>query len=76
MSKKLNLNYTKKFTYQLELIKGIIEDKQAEIDDEFNHLIDMYNITNEDIKDAVYDYCYNDFESPILKNYIAELDED
>ena len=42
----------------------------------FNLLIDKYNITNEDIKDAIYDYCYNDFESPILKNYIAELDED
>lgn len=66
----------KKFIYQLELSKGIIEDKQAEIDDEFNLLIDMYNITNEDIKDAIYDYCYNDFEGPILKNYIAELDED
>lgn len=66
----------KKFIYQLELSKGIIEDKQAEIDDEFNSLIDMYNITNEDIKDAIYDYCYNDFEGPILKNYIAELDED
>ena len=67
---------SKQFTYHLELIKGIIEDKQAEIDDQFNFLIDMYNITNEDIKDAIYDYCYNDFKSPILKNYIAELDED
>jgi len=76
MSKKLDLNYMKKFTYELEITKGIIEDKQAEMDDQFNLLIDMYNITNEDIKDAIYDYCYNDFESPILKNYIAELDED
>ena len=76
MSKKLNLNYTRKFTYQLEITKGIIEDKQEEIDAQFNLFIDMYNITNEDIKDAIYDYCYNDFESPILKNYIAELDED
>ena len=64
------------FINKLESTKSIIEDKQGEIDTLFNRLIDEYNITNEDIKDAVYDYCYNDFESPILKNYIAELDED
>ena len=64
------------FINKLELTKSIIEDKQKEIDTLFNRLIDEYNITNEDIKDAVYDYCYNDFESPILKNYLAELDED
>ena len=64
------------FINKLESTKSIIEDKQKEIDTLFNRLIDEYNITNEDIKDAVYDYCYNDFESPILKNYLAELDED
>jgi len=64
------------FINKLESTKSIIEDKQEEIDTLFNRLIKEYNITNEDIKDAVYDYCYNDFESPILKNYIAELDED
>ena len=64
------------FVNKLESTKSIIEDKQKEIDTLFNRLIDEYNITNEDIKDAVYDYCYNDFESPILKNYLAELDED
>lgn len=64
------------FINKLESTKSIIEDKQEEIDTLFNRLIDEYNITNEDIKDAIYDYCYNDFESPILKNYIAELDED
>lgn len=63
------------FINKLESTKSIIEDKQEEIDTLFNRLIDEYNITNEDIKDAIYDYCYNDFESPILKNYIAELDE-
>lgn len=64
------------FINKLESTRSIIEDKQEEIDTLFNRLIDEYNITNEDIKDAIYDYCYNDFESPILKNYIAELDED
>lgn len=64
------------FVNKLESTKSIIEDKQKEIDTLFNRLIDEYNITNEDIKDAIYDYCYNDFESPILKNYLAELDED
>ena len=64
------------FINKLESTKSIIEDKQKEIDTLFNRLIEEYNITNEDIKDAVYDYCYNDFESPILKNYLAELDED
>jgi len=64
------------FINKLESTKSIIEGKQEEIDTLFNRLIDEYNITNEDIKDAVYDYCYNDFESPILKNYLAELDED
>ena len=64
------------FINKLESTKSIIEGKQKEIDTLFNRLIDEYNITNEDIKDAIYDYCYNDFESPILKNYIAELDED
>ena len=64
------------FVNKLESTKSIIEDKQKEIDTLFNRLIDEYNITNENIKDAIYDYCYNDFESPILKNYIAELDED
>ena len=64
------------FINKLESTKSIIEDKQEEIDTLFNRLIDEYNITNEDIKDAIFDYCYNDFESPILKNYIAELDED
>ena len=64
------------FVNKLESTKSIIEDKQKEIDTLFNRLINEYNITNEDIKDAVYDYCYNDFESPILKNYLAELDED
>jgi hypothetical protein len=61
---------------KLESTKSIIEGKQEEIDTLFDRLINEYNITNEDIKDAVYDYCYNDFESPILKNYLAELDED
>jgi len=64
------------FINKLESTKSIIEDKQEEIDTLFDCLIKEYNITNEDIKDAIYDYCYNDFESPILKNYIAELDED
>ena len=64
------------FVNKLESTKSIIEDKQKEIDTLFNRLIDEYNITNENIKDAIYDYCYNDFESPILKNYLAELDED
>ena len=64
------------FINKLESTKSIIEGKQKEIDTLFNRLIEEYNITNEDIKDAIYDYCYNDFESPILKNYIAELDED
>ena len=64
------------FINKLESTKSIIEDKQKEIDTLFNRLIDEYNITNENIKDAIYDYCYNDFESPILKNYLAELDED
>ena len=64
------------FINKLESTKSIIEDKQEEIDTLFDRLIKEYNITNEDIKDAIYDYCYNDFESPILKNYIAELDED
>ena len=64
------------FINKLESTRSIIEDKQEEIDTLFNRLIDEYNITNEDIKDAIYDYCYNDFESPILTNYIAELDED
>lgn len=64
------------FINKLESTKSIIEGKQKEIDTLFNRLIDEYNITNEDIKDAIFDYCYNDFESPILKNYIAELDED
>lgn len=63
------------FINKLESTKSIIEDKQEEIDTLFNRLIDEYNITNEDIKDAIYDYCYNDFESPILKNYIAELND-
>ena len=64
------------FINKLESTKSIIEGKQEEIDTLFDRLINEYNITNEDIKDAVYDYCYNDFESPILRNYIAELDED
>jgi hypothetical protein len=64
------------FINKLESTKSIIEGKQEEIDTLFDRLINEYNITNEDIKDAVYDYCYNDFESPILKNYLAELDED
>ena len=64
------------FINKLESTRSIIEDKQEEIDTLFNRLIDEYNITNENIKDAIYDYCYNDFESPILKNYLAELDED
>jgi len=64
------------FINKLESTKSMIEDKQEEIDTLFDRLIKEYNITNEDIKDAIYDYCYNDFESPILKNYIAELDED
>ena len=64
------------FINKLESTKSIIEGKQEEIDTLFNRLIDEYNITNEDIKDAIFDYCYNDFESPILKNYLAELDED
>ena len=63
------------FINKLESTKSIIEGKQKEIDTLFNRLIDEYNITNEDIKDAIYDYCYNDFESPILKNYIAELND-
>jgi len=64
------------FINKLELTKSIIEDKQKEIDTLFDRLINEYSITNEDIKDAIYDYCYNDFESPILRNYLAELDED
>jgi predicted transcriptional regulator len=64
------------FINKLESTKSIIEDKQEEIDTLFDRLIKEYNITNEDIKDAIYDYCYNDFESPILRNYLAELDED
>ena len=64
------------FINKLESTKSIIEDKQKEIDTLFNRFITEYSITNEDIKDAIYDYCYNDFESPILTNYIAELDED
>lgn len=64
------------FINKLESTKSIIEGKQEEIDTLFNRLIDEYNITNEDIKDAIFDYCYNDFESPILRNYLAELDED
>ena len=64
------------FINKLESTKSIIEGKQEEIDTLFDRLINEYNITNEDIKDAVYDHCYNDFESPILKNYLAELDED
>ena len=63
------------FINKLESTKSIIEGKQEEIDTLFDRLINEYNITNEDIKDAVYDYCYNDFESPILTNYIAELNE-
>jgi len=64
------------FINKVELTKSIIEDKQKEIDTLFDRLINEYSITNEDIKDAIYDYCYNDFESPILRNYLAELDED
>ena len=63
------------FINKLESTKSIIEGKQKEIDTLFNRLIDEYNITNEDIKDAIYDYCYNDFESPILTNYLAELND-
>jgi hypothetical protein len=63
------------FTNKLESTRSIIEDKQKEIDTLFNRFITEYSITNENIIDAVYDYCYNDFESPILTNYIAELNE-
>lgn len=63
------------FTSKLESTKSIIEDKQKEIDTLFNRFITEYSITNENIIDAVYDYCYNDFESPILTNYLAELND-
>ena len=63
------------FLNKLESTKSIIEDKQSEIDKVFDSLIEEYNITNEYIKDAIYDYCYNDFESPILTNYLAELND-
>jgi len=63
------------FTNKLESTKSIIEDKQKEIDTLFNRIITEYNITNENIIDAIYDYCYNDFEGPILTNFLAELNE-
>ena len=61
------------FINKLESTKSIIEDKLKEIDTLYNRFINEYDITNENIKDAIYDYCYNDFESPILTNYLAEL---
>ena len=63
------------FLNKLESTKSIIEDKQSEIDKVFDSLVEEYNITNEYIKDAIYDYCYNDFESPILTNFLAELND-
>ena len=63
------------FLNKLKLTKSIIEDKQKEIDTLYNRFINEYDITNENIKDAIYDYCYNDFESPILTNYLAELND-
>ena len=63
------------FTNKLKLTKSIIEDKLKEIDTLYNRFINEYDITNENIKDAIYDYCYNDFESPILTNYLAELND-
>ena len=63
------------FLNKLKLTKSIIEDKQKEIDTLYNRFINEYDITNEYIKDAIYDYCYNDFESPILTNYLAELND-
>ena len=63
------------FINKLESTKSIIEVKQDEIDKMFDSLVKEYNITNEYIKDAIYDYCYNDFESPILTNFLAELND-
>ena len=63
------------FINKLESTKSIIEDKLKEIDTLYNRFINEYDITNENIKDAIYDYCYNDFESPILTNYLAELND-
>jgi len=63
------------FTNKLKLTKSIIEGKLKEIDTLYNRFINEYDITNENIKDAIYDYCYNDFESPILTNYLAELND-
>lgn len=63
------------FTENLNLTKSIIETKQNEMNTMFDRLLVEYNITDENIKDAIYDYCYNDFEGPILTNYLAELNE-
>ena len=63
------------FIEKLKLTRKTIEGKQSEIDKVFDSLVEEYSITNDYVKDAIYDYCYNDFESPILTNFLAELNE-
>ena len=52
-----------------------VQTKQKESDSIFEHFISKFNITDEHLKDDIFDYCYNDFETPYLKNYIKELND-
>jgi len=67
----MNSNFLK----HLNVTKNIIETKQKESDSIFEHFISKFNITDERLKDHIFDYCYNDFETPYLKNYIKELND-
>ena len=67
----MNSNFLK----HLNVTKSIIETKQKESDSIFEHFISKFNITDEHLKDGIFDYCYNNFEALYLKNYIKELND-
>lgn len=64
------------FINDLDIVKNILTTKQEEMDKLFNKFIKNNNITNEDVRDALFDYCYNDFMSPILENFLSEQNND
>lgn len=56
--------------HQIEVTKNIIQNKQEEQDISFTHLLETLDISGEEERDALFDYCYNDFKSPLVNELL------
>jgi hypothetical protein len=61
---------------EVELTKDIILCKSVEQDKIFNDLIQKLNITDQDEREILFDYCYNNFESNLLEGILNKATND